>query len=499
MDGADALGTAWGALIDSAPDDWTLIQRGEGGTGRMDIAGRWAAKEGFGIHFASGGQVQARLVSQESGAPPEERLDWRTADTRADGTWSMTLEGIPAGGPYRLETRFNPRGNKLGEWSLRGDMRHFLSVGDIWIVAGQSNAVGYGRAPAADGPEFGLHVLRHNGRWALAAHPLHDATGTVFPANRETYNAGHSPFLHFARILRRETGLPIGLIPAALGGSPLEAWHPGRGPLFRNLLDMVRRAGGRVAGMAWCQGESDSEPGLAETYLERFLESVDGWRQALGRPDLPILTVQLGRYHGRDRSAGVEGHSAGPASEPAAGSPATRRPPAGKEDEEWSRVREAQRAAAALRKQLAVVPALDLPLDDTIHFGTAGNLILADRLARCALGLAYGRSVEHRAPDILEAVMRGDQVLELRFGPVTGRLDSYRPVSNPFRVEDEAGPATVERTVYYRRDTVRLYLSRPCRGAVRVSCGYGEDPDVLPVDTGRLLPILARLHVPATF
>ena len=93
--------------------------------------------------------------------------------------------------------------------------------------------------------------------------------------------------------------------------------------------------------------------------------------------------------------------------------------------------------------------------------------------------------------------MRGDQVLELRFGPVTGRLDTHRPVSNPFRVEDGEGVAPVERAVYYHRDTVRLYLARPCLGRVRVSCGYGEDPDVLPVDTGRLMPVLARLHVPA--
>jgi hypothetical protein len=467
----------------------------------MEIAGRWVAKEGFGVHLAAGGQVQVRLVSQETGAPREERFDWQPAETRDDGTWSAILDGIPAGGPYRLETRFSPKGNKLGEWSMRGDMRHFLAVGDLWIVAGQSNAVGYGRAPAADGPEIGLHVLRQNGHWALAAHPLHDATGTIFPANRENYNAGHSPFLHFARVLRRETGIPIGLIPAALGGSPLEAWHPGRGPLFRNLLAMVRHAGGRVRGMAWCQGESDSEPGMAETYLERFLEAVDGWRRALDRPDLPILTVQLGRYHGRDRIPGREepDDPAGASSAPgtAAAVPVSRRPPAGKEDAEWSMVREAQRTAARLRKNLTVIPALDLPLDDTIHFGTAGNLVLADRLARCALGAAYGRPVEHRAPDILEAAMRGDQVLELRFGPVTGRLDTYRPVSDPFRVEDDDGVAPVERTVFYHRDTVRLYLSRPCRGRVRVSCGYGEDPDVLPVDTGRLMPILARLHVPA--
>jgi hypothetical protein len=250
-------------------------------------------------------------------------------------------------------------------------MRHFLCVGDIWVVAGQSNATGYGRAPAGDGPEWGLHMLRQDGRWALASHPLHDGTGLRFPDIRETYNAGHSPYLHFARLLARALKHPVGLIPAALGGSPLEAWDPERGPLFKSLLAMVARAGGKVRGIAWCQGESDAEPGRAESYLDRFLACVDGWRAALGDPDLPVLTVQSARYR-------------------------SRRP--GEEDREWSQVREAQRMAPTLRGGLAVVPALDLPLDDTIHFSSGGNLVLADRLARAALATAYGRDLEYRAP-----------------------------------------------------------------------------------------------------
>jgi hypothetical protein len=56
----------------------------------------------------------------------------------------------------------------------------------------------------------------------------------------------------------------------------------------------------------------------------------------------------------------------------------------------------------------------------------------------------------------------------------------------------------VESSVYYRRDTVRLFLARAVKGDVRVSCGFGEDPNTLPMDVGRLMPVLARYAVPVT-
>ena len=177
-----------------------------------------------------------------------------------------------------------------------------------------------------------------------------------------------------------------------------------------------------------------------------------------------MLTVQTGRYR--------------------SGNP-------GQEDREWSLIREAQRQAVHLRPGLTVVPSLDLPLDDTIHYATSGNLDLADRLARCALGAVYGRPVEYRAPELVEAAMRDGGHLELRFAPVTGRLDTRFPSARPFRVEDGQGVIATDAGTYYRRDTVRLRLARMPAGSLRVSCGYGEDPDGLPVDVDRQMPILA--------
>jgi sialate O-acetylesterase len=487
----------WGAFIDVGPGDWQILQQDTRGQARISVSGRWAPKLSMGLLGAAGGTVELRLVWEATGVPVSGNLAWKAAETFADGRWNGGLEAVPAGGPYRLETRFNPRGNKLGEWSLRGDMRHFLGVGDVWLIAGQSNACGYGRGAYDDGPELGLHMLRHNGTWSLAAHPLSDATGSAFPAARESYNTGHSPFLHFARALKRELGHPIGLLPSALGGSPLETWHPESGTLFANAKLMVDRAGGLIKGMLWYQGETDAEPGMAGDYLERFLAMVAGWRGKLAMPDLPILTVQLARY-------------------------LSDRP--GLEDLEWSQVREAQRQAALQDARISVTPALDLPLDDTIHIATAGNLTLGARLARCALGAVYapeesfaaggdsraggnpaaGRAagleriaLEWRAPDLIESALEDGQVIRLRFAPVLSRLESQSPKACPFRVEDLDGAVSIEKVLYFHRDSVRLFLTKPPRGPARVSCGYGENPDSLPMDVERQMPVLAFHSVPA--
>jgi hypothetical protein len=459
----------WGAFLDGGAEDWRIWQQDAAGKARIELSGRWAPKASMGLLGSAGGSVEARLVRVESGAPLAGAPGWHPMETFPDGVWHGALESAPAGGLYRLETRFNPKGNKLGEWALRGDMRHFLGVGDVWLIAGQSNASGYGRKPYREAPTLGVHVFRSKGAWELAAHPLHDATGTDFPASRETYNNGHSPFLRFATDLQSRLGYPIGLVPGALGGSPLEAWHPERGPLFRNLAAMARAAGGKVKGMLWYQGETDAAPGTAGDYLERFLAAAEGWRRELGQPDLPILTVQIGRYR-------------------------SERP--GEEDREWAEVREAQRQAAHRDGRIAVVPALDLPLDDTIHLGSEGNATLGARLADCALGFVYGQASSWRAPDLAEAVPDGPESVRLRFAHVASRLDSLVPGARPFRVADAEGVIPVEKTVYFHRDSVRLQLNRPIGKNAVISCGYGEDPDALPLDVERQMPVLAFHGVP---
>jgi hypothetical protein len=202
-------------------------------------------------------------------------------------------------------------------------MIHHIGAGDVYVIAGQSNAAGFGKDIVYDPAEPGVHLLRNSGLWDLATHPFNDNTHTSHHANDETANPAHSPYLAFARRLKKVLGYPIGLIQASQGGSPLSLWDPLEdGTLYRNMLNSISVAGGgspvgAVKGILWYQGCSDADGELAATYLERFTRMAARLRADLRDPDLPLLTVQLNRVINAQTP-----------------------------DEGWSLVREAQRRAA---------------------------------------------------------------------------------------------------------------------------------------------------------
>ena len=346
-----------GALITTGPDNWQILQRQSDGTATAVLRGSWHCEEPLEDPI-----VKTRVVLEETG---ETILPWTSAICEGDHAWSSRLT-LPQGGLYRIETCLSHAGQPAVEWSIRGDMIHHVGVGDVFVIAGQSNSAGYGKDPVSDPPEIGIHLLANDMRWHLATHPFNESTGTMHPANREGGNPGHSPWLAFAKRVRKQTGVPVGLVQSALGGSPLSAWNPSEdGVLFRNLLsilaEMPAEPGQRkCCGVLWYQGCSDTGEGARDTYLARFGQFVEALRTDLDDPSLPFMTVQIGRCTG-----GLD--------------PAT--------DRGWALVREAQRQAAHQMANVRCVPALDLPLSDDIHISSAGNLVLGERVARAYHGL----------------------------------------------------------------------------------------------------------------
>jgi hypothetical protein len=462
-----------GVLIEAGLSDWQIIQQDAHGFGQVTLKGRWLPDA-----TSTAGVVEARVVAQDTGVAVSSHTDWQAAHTQPDGTWHMTLAHIPAGGLYRVETHLKI--NKEGEWSVRGDMRHCIGVGDVWIIAGQSNSAGYGRGPHHDPPVMGVHLFRNSGQWSLATHPMNESTGTLHSVNRENANPSHSPYLHFGRVLQQALGHPIGLVQTALGGSSLSRWNPrqhedpAQADLFTNMVACVQAAGGAAKGVLWYQGESDANDNDAGTYQQRFIDAVQAWRIALNNPALAVITVQLNRVF----------------------------PPAGQDEAShrgWSMVREAQRQVPNVLAGVAVVPALDLPLSDLIHTSAAGNLVLADRMARAALAVAHGRPVSHLAPDVQTATKAGDgRTLTLHFAQVTSRIDNIEQRANGFKVEDEAGEAKIEAIAYPGDATIVLTLARPLAGQAVVHGAWGYNPPTSPMDMDRVMPMLGFYGVPVS-
>jgi len=429
-----------GATITRGPRPWQVLQREADGTAPLALAGRWAG--------ADGSVVEVRAAREYDHAAAA-GCDWQPAEMLPGNAWRATLR-VPTGGLYKAETRLRAPGV---EWRSTGDKIWHLAVGDLWVIAGQSNAVGYGHGAVVDPPMLGVSVFGGDEVWRLATHPIFDPTETRHPANRDGGWVDVSPWLAFGTGIFTGAGVPVGLIPAALGGSPLSAWDPGNPEgayLYENMLSLIDAAGGRVAGMAWYQGESDANAELAATYLARFTRFVAAFRARCGA-GLPVLTAQLNRYF--DSADPAQGRA-------------------------WSAIREAQRRAARAIPGVAAVPTLDLGLSDAIHTSAVGNVVLGERFARVALGMVYGQALNWRPADARDARFLDDGRAEvaITFDHVRDHLVLLTLFAEEFTVEDAVGAVPVAKAWVEEPNVVRLTLGRAAGAGAVCHLSAGCNP-----------------------
>lgn len=452
-----------GAVIQEGLKDWQILQQ-ENGTGSIHLSGY------FGNHNYKHATVFVRIVKEDSG---EDVIAWKKADTVKDGQWEIWLENIPAGGLYRLETCLDESEALTHQWATRGDMVHFWGIGDLYVIAGQSNSAGYGKDRIQDPPELGVHLFANDNQWKLASHPMNDSTNTKHAINGEDSNSGNSPYLSFAKYLKKEMHYPIGLIQTALGGSPLSRWNPNQeGDLYENMVHIIGLAGGKVKGILWFQGCSDTSDEQSKTYLKRFQQMVEALRNELDDKELPFLTVQLSRF-----TSVAEGM----------------------EEKGWTILRESQRRAAHEIKNVYVVPSIDLGLSDCIHISAGSHLILGERLAKSALKNIYGWKVSGDAPDPVNAIRIDEQTIEISFSNVSEQLYAYDVSADKlsFRIEDENGFIAISDYQVKNGNTYILQMERPMKGEVFIHNAFGMHPrEEVPVDFGTHLPVLAFYRYP---
>ncbi len=159
----------------------------------------------------------------------------------ADGRWQVEFAPPPSGGPYVLKID-GPQHVELGD----------ILVGDVWLCSGQSN-MEYGLARTLDGeatvktanhPNIRLFRTATKPAYGPAAVPV----GKWQVCAPESVGGFSAVGFYFARKVNAETGVPIGLIQAAVGGTPAETWMSpdslGRMPEFRPALTEIERLKG---------------------------------------------------------------------------------------------------------------------------------------------------------------------------------------------------------------------------------------------------------------
>ncbi|MBR0509089.1 MAG: hypothetical protein IJJ85_03145 [Clostridia bacterium] len=345
------------------------------------------------------------------------------------------LTGIPVGGPYRLTLTDDENEAEVED----------VYVGDVWLLAGQSNMEGAGVRREKDAaydesplPEVRAYYM--DGRWDAAKSRLHqlwllpDAHAGVREKHRamnagflELYKeftldtaSGVGPGLYIARRLYALTGVPQGLIPCGFGGASLWDWSPDNrtsASLYRCMLRRFADCGSHVGGVFWYQGESEAMCGESDTFLEKTKLFVTRLRADTGDPSLPFVQAQLG-----------------PCTLPQLANEASA--------DSWRRVRVLQMQMPQQLNKTATVSTMDASLQDMIHLDAASQERLGGRMAEEMFRLRGGDTEEQpTVGDVTvypHPINRGRSVIALTFDHVVGELTSVgQPRGFSVTLDDE--------------------------------------------------------------
>jgi hypothetical protein len=173
------------------------------------------------------------------------RQEWPVVEGAAQGVVT-----VPEGGWYTVALQQDRRPLRLGKFG----------VGDVFVVAGQSNAAGHGDGFIADRTKM-VSVWSDPTQWRLADKPEGMPGGM---------GAG-SPWPVLGELLALSEGVPIGFINVAVGGTSTEQWQPG-GELYAGLKQAL--TGRLVRAVLWHQGESDQISGCTTEQTYQNMEKI---------------------------------------------------------------------------------------------------------------------------------------------------------------------------------------------------------------------------------
>jgi len=167
---------------------------------------------------------------------------------------------------------------------------------DLYLLIGQSNMAGRGTVEPQDTIAFPhVFTLNKNNKWVPARDPIH------FDKKVAGVGLGRSFGIEMAK---RNPDALIGLIPCAVGGSPIDAWKSGS--YFKQTKtypwdDMEKRLkialkSGTLKGILWHQGESDSNPEKCYSYKAKLEDLIQRLRKLTENPEIPFVAGEIGQF-----------------------------------------------------------------------------------------------------------------------------------------------------------------------------------------------------------
>ncbi|GAB3024145.1 sialate O-acetylesterase [Niabella terrae] len=282
-------------------------------------------------------------------------------------------------------------------------------IGEVWLCSGQSNMempmTGYHNQPVWNGnddlagagnSQLRLFHIPH----AVSVDPQTEGKGSWAHAGPGSAAGFSAVGFRFAQRLQAILKVPVGMIQATWGGTPIEAWMDGESlrqfkqteipvPVAGEKADrlkptclyngMIHPVGGYgIKGFLWYQGEANV--GRPAAYRELMQGMIQGWRKQWKNDDLFFYFVQIAPWN------------------------------YGKRKDSTPYLREAQAMVAREVPETGMVVSIDKGSATTVH--PPDKKAISDRLLYWALGNAYGREgISYRSPEYEKMEIRKDSVI----------------------------------------------------------------------------------------
>lgn len=223
------------------------------------------------------------------------------------------FKGVFIGGPYEITIADDETSVTFSD----------IYVGDVWLLAGQSNMEGAGHPSYEDriytsNPNPYLRALYMEEEWRPAKPIMSNLSKSTDAVHQKAYNNWINsireqnmtvrdippyeiqrrigPGLWFAEEMYKLTdGIPQGLILSAVGGAPIEMWLPNgeTDNYFDAAARRVYASGNNIKGIFWAQGEGNQN---YEIYPEQIKEIRKKLCQQMGIAQIPFVQMQSFKF-----------------------------------------------------------------------------------------------------------------------------------------------------------------------------------------------------------